>query len=81
MDARTNIFKAWLNLNGIATPDEEHPTGRRVSVLRTKSFGAASTLTGLATAYFFILRPIIDAKRSGVLSQGPFGHVMPIALV
>jgi hypothetical protein len=42
MDARTNIFKAWLNLNGIATPDEEHPTGRRVSVLRTKSFGAAS---------------------------------------
>jgi hypothetical protein len=81
MGVRTNIFKAWLNLNGIATPDGAHPTGRRVSVLRTKIFGVASTLAGLATAYFFILRPIEEAKRNGVLRQGLFGLVMPIVLL
>jgi hypothetical protein len=81
MGVRTNLVKAWLNLNGIATPDGVHPTGRRVSLLRTKMFGVASTLTGLATAYFFILRPIEDAKRNGLLRQGLFGLVMPIVLL
>jgi hypothetical protein len=80
MSVRTNIFKAWLNLNGIATPDGTHPTGRRVSVFRTKIFGVASTVTGLVTAYFFILRPVIEAKAGGVLRQGPFGLVLPITL-
>jgi hypothetical protein len=80
MSIGTNIAKAWLNLNGIATPDGVHPTGRRVSVLRTKIFGAITTLTGLAMAYFFILRPIVEAKRNGVLRQGLFGLVMPITL-
>jgi hypothetical protein len=81
MTIGTNIAKAWLNLNGIATPDGAHPTGRRVSVLRTKIFGGLTTLTGLATAYFFILRPIEEAKRNGVLRQGLFGLVIPITLV
>ena len=81
MSIGTNIAKAWLNLNGIATPDGAHPTGRRVSVLRTKIFGALTALIGLATAYFFILRPIVEAKRNGVLRQGLFGLIMPITLL
>jgi hypothetical protein len=80
MRGRTEIVKAWLNLNGIATTDGTHPTGRRVSVLRTKVLGLASILAGLATAYFFIVRPIIEANGTGVLHQSPFGLVMPITL-
>ena len=79
--AKTNIVKAWLNLNGIATPDGTHPTGRHVTVLRTKILGAVSTLTGLVTAHFFILRPIEEAKRNGALHQNLFGLVMPIILL
>jgi hypothetical protein len=78
---KTRIAQAWLNLNGIATPDGAHPTGRRVTVLRTKTIGAVCTFTGLATAYLFILRPIQEAKRNGVLHQGPFGLVMPLVLL
>jgi hypothetical protein len=80
-DIKNAIVKAWFNLNGIATPDGTHPTGRRVTVLRTKILGAVFTLTGLASAYFFILRPIEAAKRNGVLHQGLFGLVMPIVLL
>jgi len=78
---KTALIKARLNLNGIATPDGTHPTGRFVTVLRTKIWGAVFTLTGLATAYFFILRPIEVAKRNGVLHQGLYGLVMPILLL
>ncbi|MGD0271887.1 MAG: hypothetical protein ABSB14_22670 [Candidatus Sulfotelmatobacter sp.] len=81
MSARKNIAKAWLNLNGIATPDGAHPTGRRVSVLRTKIGGALISLIGLVTGYFFILQPLEEARRGGVLKQGLFGLVMPITLV
>jgi len=55
---KTAVIKVPFNLNGIATPDGTHPTGRRVTVLRTKIFGAVFTLIGLATAYFFVLLPI-----------------------
>jgi hypothetical protein len=78
---RANLTKAWLTLNGIATPEGAHPTGRHVSVLRTKIWGVVFALGGLATAYYFILRPIEEAKRTGVLHQGPFGLVMPIVLL
>ena len=81
MGVRKNIHNAWLNLNGIATPDGPHPTGRHVSVLRTKILGAAFVLTGLGTAHLFILRPLEEAKRSGVLRQNPFGLVVSIVLV
>lgn len=78
---RNAMMKAWLNLNGVATPDGAHPTGRRVRVLRTKIIGAAFALTGLLTAYFFIVLPIEEAKRNGVLRQNPFGLVIPVALL
>jgi hypothetical protein len=81
VSGRHAMMKAWLNLNGAATPDGAHPTGRRVSVVRTKIIGAAFTLTGLATAYFFIFLPIEEAKRNGVLRQSPFGLLLPIALL
>jgi hypothetical protein len=80
-DIQSRIKEAWLNLNGIATPDGEHPTGRRATVLRARVIGTALVLTSLATAYFFILRPIEEAKRNGVLHQGLFGLVMPIVLL
>jgi hypothetical protein len=75
------MTKAWLNLSGIATPDGMHPTGRRHSALRAKIVGAVFTLTGLSTAYFFIVRPIEEAERSGVLRQGLYGLAMPIVLL
>jgi hypothetical protein len=78
---KTSIVNAWANLNGIASPDGTHPTGRRVTVLRTKIIGAVFTVIGLATAYFFILRPIEEAKRNGMLHQSLFGLVMPIVLL
>jgi len=81
MAVRTSIVRAWLNLNGVATPDGVHPTGRHVSILRAKVLGAATALIGLVTAYFFILRPIEEAKRIGVLHQGPFGLLMPMILL
>jgi hypothetical protein len=81
MTIRHSIVQAWLNLNGVATPDGAHPTGRHVSIFRTKVLGVAATLIGLVTGYFFILRPIAEAQRTGVLYQGPFGLVMPIYLV
>jgi hypothetical protein len=78
---QSRIKKAWLNLNGIATPDGAHPTGRRVTVLRTRVIGTVLVLTSLATGHFFILRPIEEAKRNGVLHQGLFGLVIPIVLL
>jgi hypothetical protein len=77
---RGEFFKSLLILHGFATPDGSHPTGRRVSVLRSKVGGAILLLTGLAAAYFFILRPIEDAKRTGVLDQGPYGLFVPIIM-
>jgi hypothetical protein len=75
---KAEIAKAWLNLNGVATPDGSHPTGRHITVLRTKILGAVSTLIALVTAYFFILRPIEEARRTGTLHQNLFGLVVPI---
>ena len=74
-------MKAWFNLNGVATPDGAHPTGRRVSVLGTKIIGAACALIGLVSGYCFIFLPIEEAKHNGTLRQNPFGLVMPIALL
>ena len=81
MTLRKSIVQAWLNLNGVATPDGAHPTGRHVSIFRTTVLGVAATLIGLVTGYFFILRPIGQAKRVGVLHQGPFGLIMPMILL
>jgi hypothetical protein len=78
---RTRFVNAWSNLNGIATPDGTHPTGRRVTVLKTKIIGAVFTLIGLTAAYFFVLRPIEEAKRNVVLHQSLFGLVMTIVLL
>ena len=78
---KANIAKAWLNLNGIATPDGAHPTGRRVSVLRTRTLGVVFTFIGVVTAYLFIVRPLEAAKRDGKLHQGLFGLIMPILLL
>ena len=78
--SKANLRKAWLNLSGVATPEGIHPTGRHVSILRTKVTGGVMALGGIAAGYYFILLPLVQAKKTGVLHQGPFGLVMPIVL-
>jgi hypothetical protein len=79
--AKGQIIRALRTLSGIPTPDGEHPTGRHHSLLRTKMGGAIAALTGLITAYVFILKPIEEAKHTGVLHQSPFGIIISALLL
>jgi hypothetical protein len=78
---RTASANAWRNLTGVATPDGPHPTGRRVSLLRYRIGAVLALFIGLATAYAFIVRPIVHAKGSGEIHPGVFGLCIPAFLL
>ncbi|GEM_PF-2688006 len=80
--ARNALIKSWLILYGIPTPDGEHPTGRRISALRSKVLGAVCAVIGLVTTYYFIWRPIENAtEHTGELHQGIFALFLPAVLL
>ena len=80
--ARKALIKSWLTLSGIPTPDGDHPTGRRISILRSKVIGAVFAVVGLVSTYYFIWRPIENAARhTGELRQGIFALGLPAVLL
>ena len=80
--ARNALIKGALILYGIPTPEGDHPTGRRISALRSKVSGAVLAAIGLVTAYSLIWRPIENAKQhSGELHQGIVTLCLPAVLL